>query len=196
MKRYFTVNYGWFDDLCIDAAILYGYIRNSLATNRIVKVDRETGELYYRVSNTFLMSELQLSPPKIRSLLDELEECGYIDLMIINRPNNKVRYLKCNDLEEGVRFDIFYDFLEKGNEIATLLSLIIKRINVNKETVFNEDFIFEIIGGGLSDNQINRLVLFLERNELITNDNGRYMYTTKMLNFASQYLFPWQKKDC
>lgn len=197
-KRFFKVSYTWFEDLSFEAAVLYGYLLNSLSTNKIFKVDKETGELYYRVPNSFIESGLNLSAFKIKSLLQELDESEYIEVLITKKANMKCRYIKFNVFGYEAVFDVFYDLLKIDNneniKIGTLLSFLTKEINIKNETKYNEDRVLEVLGYDLSDAEICRLRHYLLINKLIDWEDE---FTDNMFEIAKEHSFTWiKRKDC
>ena len=188
--RFFKVNYSWFDDLSCEAAVVYGYIVNSLKGNRLYKADPETGELYYRISNSFIANGLYLSSFKIKSVLEELEDSGYIDVLMVRKPNQRCRYLKCNDLNNKVVMDIFYDLINEQHDLikGTILSYIVFKLNVGNNQYFDMEDMLSLIGGDWNDAQISRAEQFLRLNDYI-NDNDEY--TDKAIELAGEYQFSW-----
>ena len=193
-KRYFKVSYTWFDDLSCEAAVTYGYLVNSIKSNKLFKIDPETGEIYYRIANSFIANTLQLTDFRIRSILEELEEAGYIDIMLIKKPNQRCRYIKFNNFDDDVVLDIFFDIFDDTlNIIETLLiSYIIFRINICNENFLSIDNMLESIGSDWNDAQLSRCEHFLKSCNFIDED---YIYSDMAFKYADEYAFSWVKKD-
>lgn len=189
-KRYFKINYTWFDELSCEAAVTYGYLVNSLRNNRIYKIAPDTGELFYRVPNSFIINGLYLSPYKIKSILDELEDNGYIETYLIKKPNQKCRYIKCNYLDLEVVIDIFYDIIKDYQDLlkGTILSYIVMKINMYNEESFDLEDMLGLIGGDWNDSQVSRAHHFLKLNDYIDENDS---YTDKAYNLAHDYAFSW-----
>lgn len=184
---------------------MYGFLSNSIGINKIVRVDRETGEVYYRISNSFIENSLGLSPVTIKSLFNELEDSGYVNVMVIRKPNKRVRYVKFNILDDKTCFDMFPDMFNeticsalKNEKIiySTALSIMIKKINVNKEEVLNKESFYSTFGGDLSDDAIDRIFRNLEVYGYICHGQDETIfYTNKMLDLAKEYKFSWMTKN-
>lgn len=192
-RRYFKVSYTWFDDLSCEAAVTYGYLVNSIKSNKLFKVDPESGEIYYRIANSFIANTLQLTDFRIRTILEELEEAGYINILYIKKPNQRCRYIKFNNFDDKVVLDIFFDIFDDTLDIiqTLLISYIIFRINIYNEDMLKIDNMLESIGSSWNSAQISRCEHFLKTSNLIDED---YMYSDMAFKYADEFAFSWVNK--
>ena len=122
--------------------------------------------------------------------MEELEDSGYIDVLMVRKPNQRCRYLKCNDLNNKVVMDIFYDLINEQHDLikGTILSYIVFKLNVGNNQYFDMEDMLSLIGGDWNDAQISRAEQFLRLNDYI-NDNDEY--TDKAIELAGEYQFSW-----
>lgn len=138
------------NDISSEAAILYGYVVNYCPACKHKKYHKDTGEEYYGIGNVNIKEYYQMSNDKIRRLMNELIEAGYIDVYMNRRPNVQYRYLKCNKIIEGQCYYVFYELIPKNEKkslhLSSLISFIVKDININGNDFLSKEEIKQKIG--------------------------------------------------